>query len=72
MLIKKGDKIIVITGKDKGKEGKVTKAFPRDDLILVEGVNIRKKHSKPRRKGQKGEIVDMAHPIHVSNVRKGE
>ena len=70
MKIKKDDTIIVITGKDKGKTAKVTKAFPRLDMILVEGVNMHKRHRRPTREGQKGQIVEVAHPIHISNVKK--
>jgi large subunit ribosomal protein L24 len=69
MKIKKDDNVIVITGKDKGKTGKVIKAFPKLDRIIVSGVNMRKKHQKPRKGGQKGQIIDITHPIHVSNVR---
>lgn len=72
MFIKKDDKVIVITGKDKGKTGKVSKAFPREDMVLVEGVNMKKKHMKSRKSGQKGEIISKAYPIHVSNVKKTE
>ncbi len=68
MKIKKGDKVIVSTGKDKGKTGSVLKVFPREDLVLVEGVNIRKRHQKGTRTGQKGQIVEKAMPIHISNV----
>ncbi len=68
MKIKKGDTVVVIAGKDKGKKGKVTESFPRELRVVVEGVNMHKKHSKPRRSGQKGQIVAFAAPIHVSNV----
>lgn len=70
MKIKKGDKVEVITGKDKGKKGPVVKAFPKLDMVLVESVNMKKRHTKPKKQGQKGQIVEMAMPIHVSNVRK--
>jgi large subunit ribosomal protein L24 len=70
MKIKKDDNIIVITGKDKGKTGKVLKAFPRENRIVVEGINMKKYHEKPRQQGTKGKVVEMAYPIHVSNVRK--
>lgn len=70
MKIKKGDKVKVITGKDKGKEGKIVKAFPAQDMVLVEGVNIKKKHMRPKKSGQKGQIVEMSAPVHVSNVKK--
>ena len=68
MKIKKGDNIIVITGKDKGKTAKVVKALPREDMVIVEGVNIKKKHERARKSGSKGQIVEKAMPIHVSNV----
>ncbi len=69
MKIKRDDNIIVIAGKDKGKKGKVLKAMPKDDMVIVEGVNMKKRHTKARTGGKKGEIVEKAHPIHVSNVR---
>ena len=68
MIIKKGDNVIVISGKDKGLEGKVVKAFPKECRIIVEGVNIRKRSQKPRQQGGKGQIVEFAAPIHVSNA----
>lgn len=68
MKIKKGDNIIVIAGKDKGKTGKVTTAFPKENKVLVEGINISKKHLKARKSGEKGQVVDKAMPIDVSNV----
>ena len=68
MKIKKGDNVIVIAGKDKGKTAKVVKAFPKEDLVVVEGVNMRKKHERARKSNSKGQIVEKAMPIHVSNV----
>ena len=68
MKIKKGDKIIVIAGKDKGKNGTVAKAFPKDNLILVEGINVHKKHQRPTKSGAKGQVIDKPMPINVSNV----
>ena len=68
MKIKKGDKVMVVKGKDRGKVAKVLRAYPADDKVLVEGVNIKKAHQKPRKQGQKGQVVDQAAPIHVSNV----
>jgi large subunit ribosomal protein L24 len=69
MKIKKGDNVIVLTGQDKGKTGKVLKALPSEDKVIVEGVNVHKKHSKNRFSGdKKGEIIDRAMPIQVSNV----
>lgn len=69
MHVKKGDNIIVITGKDKGKSGTVERSFPKKDLILVPGVNVVKKHQRSKQGEGKGQIVDKAMPIHVSNVR---
>ena len=70
MKIKKGDKVIVMTGKDKGKSGSVVKAFPKDDQVLIEGVNIKKIHRRSRKQGEKGKVIERAAPIHVSNVKK--
>lgn len=70
MHVKKGDNVRVITGKDKGKEGKVSKAFPSLDRVVVEGVNLRKRRERAKRQGQKGQVVTVATPIHVSNVKK--
>lgn len=68
MKIKKNDNVIVIAGKDKGKTGKVIKALPEFDMVVVAGVNLRKKHQKPQKSGQKGQIIEKTLPIHVSNV----
>lgn len=70
MKIKKDDKVKIITGKDKGKTGKVLRAFPKFDQIIVEGVNVKKRHQKATRSGQKGQIIDKTMPIHVSNAKK--
>ncbi|MBI2109107.1 MAG: 50S ribosomal protein L24 [Parcubacteria group bacterium] len=69
MKIKKGDNVIVISGKDKGKTGKVLTVLRERSLLVVEGVHTKKKHQKPRRSGQKGQIIDVAAPIHSSNVQ---
>lgn len=68
MKIKKGDNVIVIAGKDKGKIAKVLSVFPKNNTVLVEGVNVSKKHQKSRKSGSKGQIVDKTMPIHISNV----
>ena len=74
MKIKKGDSVIVRTGKDKGKTGTVSRAFPKLDLVLIDGVNVVKRHQRARRGGQKGQmgqagqVVSKPAPIHVSNV----
>jgi len=72
MKIKKDDKVIVLTGKDKGKTGSVLKAFPKENKIVVSGVNVLKKSQKPRKSNEKGQIIDKTMPIHVSNVKKLE
>ena len=66
--IKKGDNVIIRSGVDKAKTGKVLEVFPKTSLVLVEGVGMYKKHQKPRKDGQKGQILDKYHPIHVSKV----
>ena len=68
MKIKKNDKIVMIAGKDKGKTGSVSKVMPKKDMVLVAGLNMKKKHQRARKGGEKGQIIDVAHPIHVSNV----
>ncbi|HLU23926.1 50S ribosomal protein L24 [Lederbergia graminis] len=68
MHVKKGDKVMVITGKDKGKTGTVLAAFPKKDRVLVEGVNVVKKHSKPSQDNPQGGIISKEAAIHVSNV----
>ncbi|MBS4193351.1 50S ribosomal protein L24 [Bacillus sp. FJAT-49705] len=68
MHVKKGDKVMVISGKDKGKTGVILAAFPKQDRVLVEGVNIVKKHSKPSQVNPQGGINSQEAPIHVSNV----
>ncbi len=72
MKIKKGDNVIVIAGGSKGKKGKVLKAIPNRNMVVIEGVNMRKKSMKARKKNEKGQIVDRAMPINVSNVKKVE
>ena len=66
MKLKTGDKVVVIAGASKGKEGKITKVL--DDKVIVEGVNVRKKHLKPKNNNGNGEIVEVERPIHRSNV----
>ncbi|MDZ5713716.1 50S ribosomal protein L24 [Jeotgalibacillus haloalkalitolerans] len=68
MHVKKGDKVMVISGKDKGKTGTVLAASPKTDRVVVEGVNIVKKHSKPSQMNPQGGISNMEAAIHVSNV----
>ena len=68
MFIKKNDKVKVIAGKDKGKEGTVEKVFASKERVIVKGVNIVKKHQKPTNANPNGGIVEVEAPIHVSNV----
>ncbi len=67
MKIRKGDNVVVITGRDKGKSGSVLRVFPTENRVLVQGVNLAKRHTKPRA-GQQGGIVEKENPIHASNV----
>lgn len=69
MKIKVGDKVKILTGKDKGKEGKIIKTFKKENKVLVEGINIVKKHQKPNNQNETGGILDRENPIHVSNVK---
>ena len=68
MKIKKGDKVRVISGENKGKEGKVLRVYPKTDRVLIEGVNVIKKHAKPTQNNPDGGILEYEAPIHVSNV----
>ncbi len=69
MKIKKGDTVLITKGKDRGKIGKVIKALPKENRVIVEGLNLVKKHIKPKRAGEKGQIVEIPAPIYVSNVK---
>jgi len=69
MKIKKGDTVLIISGKDKGRTGKVFRALPKEASILVEGINLRKKHVRPKKQGEKGQIVDVPAVLDVSNVK---
>lgn len=69
MNVKKGDTVLVITGKDKGKQGKILVAYPEDQRVVVEGANMITKHVKPRRQGEPGGRIEKEGTIHVSNVQ---
>jgi large subunit ribosomal protein L24 len=69
MHVKKGDKVIVTTGKDKGKSSTVTQVLREENRVVLEGVNMMKRHMRPRKQGEKGGIVSIAMPIHASNVK---
>ncbi|MDT3697686.1 MAG: 50S ribosomal protein L24 [Ignavibacterium sp.] len=68
MKIRKNDNVIVIAGNDKGKTGKVLKVFPKTLRLIVEGINLRKKHTKPTQRSPQGGIQEKEAPIHISNV----
>lgn len=68
MKIRKDDNVIVISGKDRGKTGKVVKAFPKVGKVLILGVNVVKSHERAKKSGGKGQIIDKAMPVSVSNV----
>jgi large subunit ribosomal protein L24 len=68
MKIKKGDRVVVLSGKDRGKEGVVMRALPKEEKVIVEGVNVAKKHQRPTRMTMQGGIIDKDMPMHVSNV----
>ena len=66
--IKKGDRVVLLTGKDKGRTGSVTKVFPKEERVLVEGLNMVKRHTKPSQTDPNGGIKNKEAPVHVSNV----
>ncbi len=68
MKIHKNDNVMVISGNDKGKTGKVLKVFPKNTRVIVEGINLRKRHTKPSQKSPQGGIIEKEAPIHASNV----
>ncbi|NJM05141.1 50S ribosomal protein L24 [Candidatus Gracilibacteria bacterium] len=68
MHVKSGDEVLVIAGKDKGRRGKIKRALPKDNRVVVEGLNIAKKHVKPRGPGKPGGIIEIEAPLDVSNV----
>jgi large subunit ribosomal protein L24 len=68
MKIKKGDNVVVISGKDKGREGEVVRALPSANKVVVNNINTAKKHQKPRKQNQQAGIIDVDMPIDVSNV----
>ncbi len=69
MKIKKGDKVAIIAGKDRGKTGEVMHAFPDENQVIVEGLNLMKKHVRPKKQGESGQIIEFPAPIDVSNVK---
>lgn len=69
MKIKKNDQVLIIAGKDKGKRGKVLEVFTSIQKIMVENINLAKKHRRPRKQNEKGQIVQVPRPLHLSNVK---
>ena len=68
-MIKKGDNVIFIAGSDKGKKGTVVKAFPKTSQVVIEGINVKKKHQKAKTTDGVGKVIEVAKPVHVSNVQ---
>lgn len=69
MHIKKGDTVVVTTGKDKGKKGKITRAFPSLNQVLIEGINFKKVTRRAKKQGEKSAIVSIEYPVNASNVK---
>lgn len=69
MKVKKGDQVLIIAGKDKGRTGKVLSAFPKMGKLLIDGINQKKKHVRPRKEGEKGQVVSIPTPLQISNVK---
>jgi len=69
MKFKKGDSVLIIAGKDKGKKGKILTSFPERSKVTIEGINLRKKHLRQKKQGEKGQIVQLPGPIDVSNIK---
>lgn len=69
MKIKKNDQVLIISGKDKSKKGKVLEVFPLESRLIVENINLVKKHRRPRRQGEKGQVIEIPKSLHISNVK---
>jgi len=69
MKLKKDDNVIVTSGKEKGKKGKITRVYPEDFRVMVEGVNVKQRHRKPTKSGEKGQTIEKQNPIALGNVR---
>lgn len=68
MKLKKGDKVIVIAGKERGKKSTIVRVLPQENLVILDGLNLAKRHRRPSAQNRKGQIIDRAMPIHASNV----
>jgi large subunit ribosomal protein L24 len=69
MKVKKGDTVLIISGKDRGRTAKILRALPKERGILVEGINLKKKHVKPKKQGEKGQVVQIPAVLDVSNIK---
>lgn len=69
MKFKKGDSVLIISGKDKGKTGNIIRSLPKEGKILVEGVNLKKKHVRPKKEGEKGQVVTLPSSFDISNAK---
>lgn len=69
MKVKKGDTVLITAGKDKGRIGKILKSFLKENVVLVEGINLKKKHVKAKKQGEKGQIISTPAPLDISNVK---
>ena len=70
MKLKKGHNAKIITGKDKGKSGKIVRVLVKENKVIIDGLNMMKKHQRPRKSGEKGSMKSIEMPIHASNVKK--
>ena len=66
--VRKNDTVEVLAGRERGKRGKVMRVIPKEQRVVIEGLNIRKRHTRPRRQGEQGGIVEVPAPLHISNV----
>ena len=69
MKLKKNDIVLITIGKDKGKKGKILQVFQEKNKLIIEGINLRKKHRKPKKSGEKGQIIVLPGPVSVANVK---
>ena len=69
MKVKKGDTVLIASGKDKGRTGKIIKSFSKENAVLIEGINLKKKHIKAKKQGEKGQIILTPAPLNISNIK---
>lgn len=69
MKIKKGDTVLITAGKDKGRIGKIIKSLLKENAVLVEGINLKKKHVKAKKQGEKGQVISTPTPLNISNTK---